>query len=301
MGHSLYYYWAVPARWRRWPSLVRTALMTSVLGLSLGLTGLPLFVWRPQGIWAGLDGLWVLWAFMLFLVLVNLAAALAGATTIALERERRTWDALVVTTTGVGAILRRKLLLRVALCAVILSLTIPFWLGTVFVVLEVNGFGPFALANTEIYPTALEALWKAYRIRTFLAWLVLRLVGHALPFVAVGLAVSSRCGRLRTALAWAGAITFGLCALAWPAWPPFTLGDSAFWNHLPRWLFRLIAWPVWPNDFSYYDNLTESVTTGLYSPVWKTDLAADVLWIGVLPLVLYCLAVRWARRSTGGG
>lgn len=286
MDLTLFRYWIFPLRWRRWPRLVRWGLTLALIGLSLYLGSIPLLVWLPDHAWAGFDGYFVLFEGMVFLALVDIGAALAGATILAAERERGTWEPLTLTPLGIAAIVRTKLMARALLCAGVVALTLPFWLAQAYEVLAVNDGEERAYFSGDGH---LSSAWVAARIGLYLAWLALRIVGRVLPFLTWGLALSARCARTRTALMLTAGSLFGLCIALW-----FAVGPSlAFlFPKLPsRDLMLIAGWPLFPNDFMYY------ARTGLVSTKWRADLIADGIWLVILPYLLYRLAVRWSVRA----
>jgi hypothetical protein len=286
MNDALYRYWILPSRWRRWPRWKRWCT-GSLLAVSIfWLSSVPFRVWRPESAWQGRSGYEVLQDGMLFFMLVNLASALVGAAAIAGERERGTWEALLLTRLGVTAIVRAKLLSRAALMSGLVALTLPFWLMWTYQVLEVNNRSSLAFyADAAAFAPAKTAL----RIGLFLSWLSVRLVGRVLTFATLGLAISARSRQTRRALALTGFLITLLCVTLWVengllcvvfGYPSLPLSLAG----------RVIGWPMLPNDFEYF---TQS---GIVSTLWREDLLADALWLVLLPSVFFRLAVRWGRR-----
>jgi ABC-type Na+ efflux pump permease subunit len=246
------------------------------------VSSVPFRVWRPHHAWGGFEGFAVLIYGMLFFIGISILSALTGATAISSERERGTWESLLLTSLGVRAIVRAKLLSRVALLAGLVALTLPFWLTWANEVLEVNNTGPFnrGLAHSAPYRLAV-------RMSLFLVWLAVRIVGHVLPFAALGLAVSARCCYTKTALIVTGVLACGLCALTWFLRFNMQLFTPPLFTD---YLIMIAFWPLMPNDFTYY------TMTGPVSTHWQMDIIADTVWLSLIPYLLFRLAVRWSRR-----
>ncbi len=286
MDIVLYRYWILPSRWRRWPIRVRLLLALGLVAVSLSLGLIPLCIWLPHQDWQGFDGFGAFFCGIGFLSMVDLFAGLAGATLLAGERDRGTWESLQLTPLGTRCLVRIKLICRCLLCGMIAALTLPFWLGWAYEVLAVNNTGPFD-RSPEL------AFRVAVRMTIFLIWLAVRITGRVIPFVALGMATSARSRSQRNALAITAIVVIAIQVGAYFAAGP--LGSLLhLWSpHLPLDpLNAVLWWPLIPNDFSYYS------MTGLLSSQWRADMVGDVVWLGALPYLFYRLAVRWSRRPT---
>lgn len=282
MDTTLFRYWFWPPRWRRWSDGRRFAFLGLLLALVGGFSFLPLLL-LPARMGEGLNGYLELLLGVLFFLIVNVACALAGATLITRERELGAWEALVLTPVGMPAIVRGKWLARTVLAMGGIGVFVPFWLLFTGVVLFLND------GEERAYYTGdgkLPFVWTAARLGFFLGWLAVRILGHAVPFVSIGLLVSALCRKTRAAI--------GLTATTVVLILPVAL-YLLFWG-LSRidqeldFVSSAILWPILPNDFNSF------TAHSLVSTHWAFDLTADILWIVVLPAALLLLTLRLCRR-----
>src|SRR5579871_6640573 len=136
MMGPMYSSWMRRPRWRHWSVAQRCLLLAGVVVLSLGLGLLPLAIPR----WSYSRSFFsyrLLFTFFLFCI--NLGSALIGALMLAGERERRTWDALLLTGLGVRNIVRAKFLSSLALCFAVLIFFLPFLLTFLYKIQIENG------------------------------------------------------------------------------------------------------------------------------------------------------------------
>lgn len=297
MDATLFRYWFFPKRWRLWTDSKRFAFLEVLAIVTALLSFLPLLL-LPAQIGKGIFGYLEEWLGILFFLIVNVACALAGATLITRERELGAWEALTLTPIGASAIVCGKWLARTLFTTGAIGLFVPFWLVFTAVVLYQND------GEERAYYTASDQMpqwWTAARLGIFLVWLAIRIVGHAVPFVSIGLLVSACCRKTRTAIA----VTAGIVVLALPMTLYFLMSalevlnltvksqGADVYNQFPVG-FALSAcglWPILPNDF-------ESFTAhSLISTHWASDLTADILWIVVLPAILLYCAARICSRT----
>jgi hypothetical protein len=214
---------------------------------------------------------------MAFLILLSLFLTLAGSLTVAPERERQTWENLVVSPLGIPAVIRAKLACRVIRSTGIILLMLPFWIAWAYEVLTVNSAGPvdgrFAIVSI--------------RLPIFLAWLGFRTLGHALPCVALGMLISSLCRRGRTALAISSTMVVAYGAITWMA---LNFPGSALSPWKTEIGSKLLLWPILPVDWANYKGAE------ILSSHWTSDAISDVAWLIVLPAICYVLTVWRCRR-----
>lgn len=277
MIDPMYRYWLYPSCWRRWPAVVRMGIAATACGISIWLATIPLLVWLPHRAWESWDGLGAELIYMAFLILLSLLLILAGSLAIAPERDRQTWESLVVTPLGVPRIVRAKLCCRLLRCSAFIALLLPFWIAWAFEVLSLNSAGPAETSSGL----------AAARMTIYLIWMGLRTVGHVLPCVSLGLLISSFCRRGRTALTIACAAVAGYGLLLWglsAVWPT-GLSDPA--NEICT---RLFMWPFLPVEWDFYE------PGSFVSSHWVADAISDAAWLIVLPLLCYALAVWRCKR-----
>jgi ABC-type Na+ efflux pump permease subunit len=215
---------------------------------------------------------------MAFLLVLSVFLTCAGALTIAPERERRTWESLVASPYGVAAIVRAKLVARVLRCAVLALILTPFFIAWAFEVLCINETGPGDPGSRYYHA----------RMSIYLAWLGLRLIGHVLPFVSLGVLISSSCRRARTALVAAIVVVMGYVALIW-GMSSVPLPESVQ-HALSGIAGYVIIWPFTPADWQSFE------PNSLVSHYWWRDAIGDVVWMMVIPLIAYALSVRRCKR-----
>ena len=286
MNYPLYRYWIPPSRWRQWSVARRLTVIIVALAASFSLACIPLCVWLPQHAWSGWSGYFVPQFGMIFLAIVDVGAAVAGATVIASERERGTWEPLLLTSLGVSRLVRVKFAARLVLCMLVVGLALPFWLGWAYEVLVDND------RDVNAYYTAngtLPHFHVALRLSLFLMWLAIRIVGRTVPFTAFGLAVSARCKRVRTAILIAISSLIGVCVVLWHCLPNGAWGSHLYMNPIGAVAASLLVWPISPNSYDGYS------ATGLLPGEWRMDLYADLLWLLAIPAFWLWMAIRWSR------
>lgn len=282
MDGTLFRYWFVPTRWRRWSDSKRfwfTATLLLVIG---SITMIPV-VLLPFRIGEGIFGYSAELLGMVFFLIVNIASALAGATLITRERELQTMEALTLTPMGLPAIVRSKWLARTLFVMSTIALFVPFWLLLAGAVLSLNE------SASHAYYTAngqMPSGWVAARLGIYLGWLATRIVGHALPFVSLGVLVSACCRKTRTAIA----LTAGIVVLILPTVLYFLMLGFSVFDDQRNLITAIGLWPILPNTFDTY------TATGLLSQRWQNDLTADFLWIVVLPAILLECTLYLCRR-----
>jgi len=282
MDATLFRYWFFPKRWRRWSVGKRFGFIAVMLLVIGGVSLLPLSL-LPTRAGQGIGGYLEELLGMLFFFIVNVSCALAGSTLITRERELQTWEALAQTPIGIPAIVRGKWLARTLFASGSVGLFVPFWLIFTAVVLFLNE------GEERVYYTAsgqMPTSWVAMRFGIFLLWLAIRILGHAAPFVSIGLLVSACCRKTRTAIA----LTAGIVVLILPmALYLLMLTFSVFDDQRPLGI-ALGLWPILPNSFEGF------TADSLVSTHWQADLVADTFWIVLLPLLLLFCATRVCRR-----
>jgi ABC-type Na+ efflux pump permease subunit len=282
MDTTLFRYWFFPKRWRRWSDGQRFSFVALTLCLIGGLSFLPLIL-LPTHVGEGFVGYGEEVLGMLFFFIVNVSSALAGSTLITRERDLRTWEALAQTPIGIPAIVRGKWLARTLFAVGSVGLFVPFWLVFTAVILSMND------GETRAYYTAsgeMPHAWVAARLGIFLLWLAMRVLGHAIPFVSIGLLVSACCSKTRTAIA----LTAGIVVLILPTALYFLMIGFNLFHDSRSFSTAFGLWPILPNSFEAY-------TAGsLVSSHWANDLFADIFWIVLLPILLVFCASRISRR-----
>ncbi|MCW3099208.1 MAG: hypothetical protein JWL77_4826 [Chthonomonadaceae bacterium] len=283
MDTTLFRYWFFPKRWRRWSDRQRFGFLALMLAVIGGFSFLPLTL-LPTHVGEGMFGYVEELLGMLFFFGVNVGSALAGATLIARERDLRTWEALAQTPIGISAIVRVKWLARTLFAVGSVGLFVPFWLVFTAVILSMNE------GETRVYYTAsgeMAPWWTAARFGIFLLWLAIRIVGHVVPFVSIGLLVSACCSKTRTAIA----VTAGIVVLLLPMALYFLMIGFSVFNDDRSFSSAFGLWPILPNSFDAY-------TAGsLVSSHWANDLGADIFWIVALPIILLVFASRICLRT----
>lgn len=287
MYYVLYRYWIMPSCWRRWPSPARWMVVMACIGIALWLGSIPLLRWLPERRDEGIRGFDTELSGMLFLALVDIGSAIAGATVLAGERERGTWELLLLTRLGIARIVRAKIAARAILAMGVVALMLPFWLAWAYETLAVNASWdkPFYTDHGRL-PTSFTAL----RMGIFLLWLAVRILGRVVSFVTLGAAISARCKRVRTALIVTTGTIFVACVLIWFVLVEFGAVDLLFPALPKQTVYTIVGWPLLPNDWEHF------TPTNLISTRWRVDLLNDILWIGALPWSLYGLAVYWSKR-----
>jgi len=285
MDGTLFRYWFFPKRWRLWSDSKRFGFLVGLLVLIGSFSLLPLLL-LPARIGEGFFGFVELLLGMLFFLVVNVASALAGATLITRERELGAWEALVITPIGMNAILRGKWLARTLFTMGSIGLFVPFWLLFTGVVLYMNDGEDRAYYTNEGH---LPHWWTAVRLGIFLVWLAFRIVGHAVPFVSLGMAVSACYRKTRSAVSLTLTIVLVLLPLAlWLLFCCCGPGEDA------RLLSSLCLWPLFPNEYNSF------TADSFVSQFWTIDLVADICWIVVLPILLLSVTPGLCRRLERG-
>lgn len=276
---SIYRYWLVPSSLRRRSRPVRLCVVLGCALLSVWLMTIPLEVWLPRKTWEGWDGFTAELLYMAFLLVLSVFLLCAGALTIAPERDRQTWESLIVAPFGVPSIVRAKLFARILRCAGFLLILVPFFVAWAYEVLTINGVGP-ADPKSPLRDT---------RLTIYLCWLGARLIGHILPFVSIGVLISSFCRRSRTALSLAITSMIGYVALIWglssPPLANYFTGISA------EVAGQICLWPWSPPYYYNYE------TGWLISNQWTFDAAGDAVWLIIIPIACYFISVRRCKRS----
>jgi len=251
-------HWLLPARIRRLPLWARLALLIPVILLydiaiqshTFGTSRAP--VWDPA-IW---------------LCGVTMTGSLfAGAVTVASERQSNRWEALTLTHVKSSQIVHAMLIVRLLQgCALLLPFMVA--VGTISIFVPVN---PYEHRSG----TVLDLLIPAKNNLDIL----LRLIAGTM----LGLAISSACKRVLTAVAVCGALASAFAAVFVACHQLYQYGPFVNDDYLHA---HLVYWPIMPLD-------------SFYGWKWDRQLIADGVWGLALPVACY-LACRilGARRET---
>jgi|SRR5579871_5102872 len=202
------------------------------------------------------------------------------------ERERRTWDALLLTGLGVRNIVRAKFLSSLALCFAVLIFFLPFLLTFLYKIQIENGLA-FVVDIMPGDKPLLDEWPPSFPVATiYLFWLTVRLFGHILTFLSLGMAISAYCNRIKTALT----TTILLVAGGNFALFCFDVRDSIWMEEKP--IYWALGWPLLLVEY-----IRSSTDFWLHNRHWLNDLLSDALWIGILPWFFYRLALRGSRRA----
>ena len=273
-------YWLFPGRLRRLHIAVRIAL---ALGIVLLTATLAVVTLRQKPATFSNSPLMIA-AVLLFVAMPSLLVILgtfAGATLIAGERQRQTWEALLLTTTTVRRVVALKFVACLIFC-VLLSAPCTVWL-TVLLYKAIRSQGFFSLSGGRTPHIV------AMRTGVFLTWNYLHVTAHIIPAVAFGTAVSARSRRVNDALL---VSTAALAAYVIGIWQLYsTLHVTSILNSSdPGLALELIRWPVLPYLSGEYGSSDAIMPQG-----WPNNIAADLIWILLIPALLQIPTLYWSR------
>jgi hypothetical protein len=275
-------YWLLPGRLRRLPRVAQIAvavifiLMTASLAVAIARTKESIFSFGPL----------LIPAMILLYGLPGILSGLgvfAGATLIASERQKQTWEALLLSPMPVRQVVGLKMLARLAFC-LLLALPPTVWLITlVHVTVRENGF-----SNDGVLPPRNVAV---IRIAIFLIWTFLHVIGHLLPFLALGAAVSARSRKVIDALLFCSIILTGYAVIFWQLIVTAHVRNIMEPSNSGLGL-ALFRWPVLPYLSGDFPSRRMILPSG-----WQNNLMADLIWMAAIPTVFTLLAITWSRLS----
>jgi len=215
---------------------------------------------------------------------LSVMALAAGATLIAGERQKQTWEPLLAAPIPIQNVVAVKLLARTVFC-MILALPPTVWvLSILFVLIRENGF-------RRAYDTPTPAV-LFLRIAPLLAWTALQLLCRLIPFLAIGAAISARCRKVNDALLFVGAVIVTYAVVLWQ----LIASDHGYDIINPSRYgiaMTIFRWPVMPYLTGNYPSEITILPSG-----WQVVVAADLIWITAIPLVFTLIAIHWSRPST---
>jgi len=277
----LFRYWLIPGRLRRLHIAARIAIAFVIILLTAVLSEVIL---KQKAAAFQNPSLVMIPALILFVglpALLSVVGAFAGATLIAGERQKETWETLLLCGMPAWQVVLLKVSARMVFCLALALPAMVWWTSLAYKVTQLNGADMHAQSH---------AVAKC-RIVVFLAWSFLQVIGHLAPFVAFGIAVSSRCRRVNEALLTCAASFTVYGVLLWQLYASLRyhkIFDSATPGLLPQ-LFR---WPVLAFLSGDYNTPRDVLMTG-----WQTNLAVDLIWIVAAPLLLLIPTIAWSRLS----
>ena len=274
-------YWLIPGRLRRLPIWGQIALAVFVVCLTIVVS---IAIFRIKGSvqtgplnYAG--------AILLLGLPVTLSVlgTFAGAMLIAGERQKQTWEPLLLGAVSVGKLVSVKLAARLIFC-LLMVLPATIWFECLmYRLIQENGF------SWDQYPPTPTT----FRIRTclFLVWTFLQILGHLLPFMTLGAAVSARCRKVKDALLVSSGLLTAYGVLFWQMAISTRFQAIVNSSH-PGLGLEAFRWPVVPYLSGEYSDSRDILAIG-----WRTTLAADLIWTLAVPAVFLTLAIAWSRLS----
>ena len=273
-------YWLFPGQLRRLPILGKAAL---ALGFVLATAGVTLLILRQKPVSIGTGPLMIP-AAVLFIGLPSIlciAGTFAGAGLVAGERQKQTWETILLTPLPVREVVALKLISRIALCLLVAAPAVAWLDAVLYQVVRANGF---SFSGADV-PAGIYRL----RVAIYLAWTPLHVLAHLVPFVVLGMSVSARSRRVNEALLASSTILIAYAVLFWQVYTTLRVRhvlDSPS-PGLPLELFR---WPVLPFLSGEFSSAHSVLSLG-----WQNNLAADLIWTLVIPALLLIPTIAWSR------
>jgi len=273
-------YWLFPGRLRRLPLAGAIALVLAIVLVTSGLT-VAIVRQRQYAVTTGplmIPGIVLLIGLPSILCIFG---TFAGATLIAGERQKQTWETLLLSTLSVPKVVLLKLATRLVFC-LLAAVPVTTWLtALMYKVVQDNGFFSVTVAP----PPAI----RATRIAIFLSWTFLHVIAHLVPFVALGMAVSARSKRVNEALLASSVILIVYVVLFWQMFTTLHVKDLLESSH-PALTLEIFRWPVLPYLSGEYPTARNILPEG-----WRNTLAADLIWTLAVPALLLVPAIAWSR------
>jgi hypothetical protein len=294
---TLFHYWIIPGKLRRLPRLAKIGLISVIIVLavlfsssvpySLAIRSRSDYDYPPLfELFSALPML----AYNLLPSLLCILGLIAGAMAIAPERQKQTWEPLLLTRLRLTDVVHAKILVRIAQC---LLLTLPLYLPLMLAYWLYSQNHPQYFLTTYDERTGqelpLSPALVTLRLWIYLIWTCVSTGGHLLMGTLLGMAISARCQKLQTALIFCGALiafyggTYFWCQ-AYYYYP--SPGDPNLHAHL-------YYWPAVPYLDTYFTGLDAAPSQ------WKLNLVADIAWMAALPAVCYLLTLHGCRLRRG--
>lgn len=271
--------WLVPGRLRRLPTYGKFALAAIYL---LAVGGGAIAILTVKGSISSSIVSLIAIAIPVFVTPSALCAMgmFAGATLIAGERQRQTWEPIQLSSTSVRTIVLLKYCARLVTCLVWAAVLVVWTVSMIYVITKQSH------AFYTQYSVAPSHHVLRARVGILLTWTSLQLVSHLIPFVGLGAAVSARCRKTKTALMICSAILAAYGVILWFIAARF--GYSILTPAPGDWKV-VLRWPVLPYLSGEYQS-----ARGLLPNGWRANLGADLIWTLVVTAVSLCFAISWS-------
>jgi ABC-type Na+ efflux pump permease subunit len=273
-------YWLLPGRFRRLPIAAQAASAALALLITAGVSAAILRGRIAQTAFTPAT----LAAMILFIgtpSILCIAGMLAGATLIAAERQKQTWDSLLLVPIPVARLICLKLAARLAYCFA-LATPLVVWLVCCLYRLVFDS-GIFSDG-----PAPSPAM-RRLRVAIFLTWSGLDVIARLLPAVLLGAAISARCRKVNDALLICFALLAGYAVLFWQMLTTLHV-PSVLESASPVMAVELFRWPALPYLSGEYPGVRMLLPTG-----WQNNVVADLIWVVVVPLLLLVPTITWSR------
>jgi len=274
-------YWLFPGFWRRLNTAWKCVFLIAVVALTLGVAFL---IIRANG-QSFINGPLLVPAGILFISLPSLLVlfgAFAGGTLIASERQRQTWDTLLLSTLSVRTIVIQKVIARLVFCA-LLAAPVTLWLVAVLYHVAPRSGGLFTVGGSPSRNTTV------LRIVIFLIWTFFDVLLHLVPGLAFGTALSARSRKVTHALLIGATVFIAYGYILFVA-ATTAATRSAISSQDPDLLAVLLRWPLIPYLSGQYPEAHILLPSG-----WWKCLVAELLWA----LALSALFLRSAIARSG--
>lgn len=210
---TLFHYWIVPGKLRRVPPVALIALLIAAASFAYFSSLYSTRTLREDdpGIVYLLRQLLLLQYYLLPSLFCTLGL-IAGATTIAPDRQKQTWEALLLTRMKATDVVHAKILVLLTQC---LLLMLPLYIP-LFVAFTHRWSGLLSVRDEYISNHVIKyGLRDADMVRAglYLAWTSASLLGHLFTGLMVGMAISACCKRIQTALVLCGSIIAGMVGI----------------------------------------------------------------------------------------
>jgi len=230
---------------------------------------------RYTAVWfsAPIPQRFVNWVYSVYSILAACAGALCGSLAIVRDRQRGTWDAMILSRLRPREIIVGKFAVALIPCVLLGLWALPVWVGMFFSFEHVG------------------ALWKAsaWPPWAMILWICVRALGRPLPFLAMGLYVSLGSRSLVDAVSVATGLT---CVVLMAChsliedvpYDSYTIELIPVW-FLSRWVFLQPA-------------VTESNHPFVFLRIWSShsvlflSAMTDFLWIALVPSLLLRSMIR---------